>query len=85
MYEFFVSRDFERCLDALDEQARKQIREKLVYLKKLENPLTHARPLKGYKDIFRFRSGTYRIVFQVKKRQIILLLVKDRKDVYRGL
>ena len=37
----------------------------------------------GYKDIFRLRVGNYRIVYKKTSREIYIVLIHHRKDVYR--
>lgn len=37
----------------------------------------------GLKDIFRVRVGDYRIVYKKTSREICIILIRHRKDVYR--
>ena len=85
MSEFFTVDDFFESLNQLGRDNQKRIREKLAFFANQENPLLFAKKLKGHKDIFRFRVGDCRIVFQLSENRITLLLVKHRKDVYEGL
>lgn len=52
------------------------------------NPIPDdAKKIKGSINIYRIRQGTYRIVYQVHKNELlsIVIRVRHRKDVYRGL
>jgi len=84
MYEFLVTDDFRDSLKKLDSQVQRDIKNKLKFLASTENPLLFSKKLKGYKNIFRFRCGDFRIVFQLKGKTILLLLVKHRKEIYEG-
>lgn len=51
------------------------------------NPRSHdAVKLKGH-NTYRARCGKYRIVYQIKDKELIVLIidVDSRKDVYKGL
>ena len=85
MFDFIASSDFVENLNALDLDTQARIKEKLRFFTAQENPLLHAKRLKGYKNIFRFRVGDFRIVFNQIKKTIILLKVKHRKDIYEKL
>jgi mRNA interferase RelE/StbE len=43
------------------------------------------RKLSTYDDVFRIRVGTYRVIYEVRRRQILIVMLKvgHRKDVYR--
>jgi mRNA interferase RelE/StbE len=41
--------------------------------------------LSGYKNIYRVRVGDYRIVYKKTSNLIYIILIRDRKDVYRVL
>ena len=43
------------------------------------------RKLRSFEDVFRIRVGTYRILYSVESRRLLVLILKvgHRKDVYR--
>ncbi len=43
------------------------------------------RKLQGYDDVFRIRIGTYRVLYGVESRRLLVLVLKigQRKDIYR--
>ena len=46
-----------------------------------------SKKLKGINELYRLRSGDYRVIYQVQDRVLIVLVIRigDRKDVYRGI
>ncbi len=51
------------------------------------NPVPdEAKKIKGSNNIYRIRQGTYRIVYQIYKNELLVIVirVRHRKDVYRG-
>jgi mRNA interferase RelE/StbE len=76
--------------------ARRQIKKapksaQSAIVARLEALAAHPRPpgckkLSGEENLYRVRTGDYRIVYQVQDAQLIVLVVRvgDRKDVYRG-
>lgn len=52
------------------------------------NPIPEdAKKIKGSNNIYRIRQGVYRFVYQLYKDQLIVVVirVRHRKDVYKGL
>ena len=43
------------------------------------------RKLRGYDDVYRIRTGSYRILYTVESRRLLILVLKigRRKDVYK--
>lgn len=41
--------------------------------------------LSGFSNIFRIRIGSYRLVYRKTKKEIYIILIRHRKDVYRLL
>ncbi len=82
MFKFIVAEGFVKSLHKLDNKVQQEVKKKLHFLSNLKKPLFFAKKLTGRKNVFRFRMGDYRIVFKLEKQEIILLLVKHRKDVY---
>lgn len=86
MYELHFLRSAKKEFKKLDTVAQKTIKEKLLLLVTnpdvLKNNIT---PLQGeYKGKFRLRINQYRVVFQVKDEEIIIIVVRvgHRKEVY---
>ena len=53
-----------------------------------ENPFpVNSKLLKGSDDTYRLRVGDYRATYQVRKKEVLVLVIKigHRKDIYRKL
>ena len=51
-----------------------------------ENPFpVNSKLLKGSEDTYRTRVGDYRAIYQVRKKEVLVLVIKigHRKDIYR--
>ncbi len=58
------------------------LKEKLLLY--CQNPLNYAIKLSDSKiGNYRFRIGDYRVVFDIKKDEIIVISVGHRKDIYK--
>ena len=46
-----------------------------------------SRKIRGYDDVFRIRVGTYRILYQVVGRRLLIIFLKigHRREIYRSL
>lgn len=84
-YTVIVPKPVQKQLDSLPDDIRERIIEKIVLL--AENP----RPegvvkLKGYENEYRIRIGDYRVRYDIKDEESVVLLLhcKHRKDVYRN-
>ncbi len=86
MYALSFLNSAKKELKKLDIVAQKSIKEKLILL--TENPdvlKNNIKALKGeYKGKFRLRIKEYRVIFQVKDEELIILVVRigHRKEVY---
>ncbi|MBI4272980.1 type II toxin-antitoxin system RelE/ParE family toxin [Candidatus Uhrbacteria bacterium] len=77
-------------LDSLDKKTARRIIDKLDFFVKTENPFRYAQKLKdATQGEYRFRIGNYRVVFDIDSQGgvvvLVILLVRHRKDVYRGI
>jgi mRNA interferase RelE/StbE len=77
----------ERALLKLDKPVRERI---LIFLReraeKLEDPKTIAEPLAGeFRGLWRFRVGDYRIICDLQREVLLILVLQigHRKEVYR--
>ena len=73
-----------KVLDSLQPDMRRRI------VRKLEAPEDNPRPsgvekLAGVDDLYRVRVGTYRIVYAIRDRELVVIVVRigHRRDVYR--
>jgi len=82
MWNFQVSQSFLKDLKKLDEKLQERIKAKLKQISVVENPLILAKKLKGYKNIYRFRVGNFRIIFSLDQNTITFEAVDHRKDIY---
>lgn len=44
-----------------------------------------SRRLQGYDDVYRVRSGVYRIIYSISDKRLLIIVLKvgHRKDIYR--
>ncbi|MCK4810733.1 MAG: type II toxin-antitoxin system RelE/ParE family toxin [Methanosarcinales archaeon] len=84
-YRVVIPKPVQKQLDDLPDDVCDQIIKRIVVLKE------HPRPrgcikLKGYENEYRIRIGNYRIRYEVRDQEhiVILLHCKHRKRVYRG-
>jgi mRNA interferase RelE/StbE len=68
----------------LDQKAKQRIGKALK--KYGEEPLKHASKLTDPAlGTYRFRIGDYRVIFDIEEKEIVVLRVGHRKDIYRKL
>ena len=84
-YIILIPKAVQKQLDALPNDVYKRIAVKILQL--AENP----RPdgvvkLKGSDNEYRIRIGDYRVRYEIRDKELIILLLqcKHRKDVYKG-
>lgn len=83
-YTVIVPKPVQKQLDNLPDDVRNRVIDRLALL--AENP----RPqgvikLKGYDNEYRIRIGDYRVRYEIRDQESVVLLLhcKHRKDVYR--
>ena len=83
-YLIELSRAAEKSLAALPGEARKRIASKIDSLAEDPRP-DGATKLSGMENIYRLRAGDYRILYEIRDRVLIVLVltIGHRKDVYR--
>jgi mRNA interferase RelE/StbE len=83
-YQIIIPKPVKKQLDAIPTNIRQRILEKIKLL--ANNPrLEGAVKLKGYINEYRLRIGDYRVRYEIKDKELIILLLRcqHRKDVYR--
>jgi len=83
-YQVIVPKPVQKQLDSLPDIVRKRVLKRIVALKETPRPLGCVK-LKGYENEYRIRIGNYRVRYEVRDEESIVLLLhcKHRKDVYR--
>jgi mRNA interferase RelE/StbE len=71
-----------RDIDRLEAGVKKRIG--AAILRYIDNPLLHSERLTET-DLggYRFRIGDYRVIFDLEERDIVVLRVGHRKDIYK--
>lgn len=83
-YEIEISRSAERQLRKMPRSDRGHIVGAMLEL--ADNPFPRgSRKLAGYDDVYRVRTGRYRILYSVAQRTLVIVVLKvgHRKEVYR--
>ncbi|HEY4487268.1 MAG TPA: type II toxin-antitoxin system RelE/ParE family toxin [Candidatus Paceibacterota bacterium] len=68
----------------LPQDAQRRISKKMRFYADQVNPLEYAKKLKGF-ELYRFRVGDYRLIFEASRQTILIVDVRKRDDVYRDL
>lgn len=76
-----------------EKQIRKLSRDDQIRVLRAIRPLATtpnppgARKVRGYDDVFRIRVGTYRILYRVEGRRLLIIILKigHRREIYRSL
>jgi len=84
-YTVNVSRPAEKFLRALtDKKLYQRLREALDALEDNSRPANCVK-LQGEEELYRLRVGDYRVIYQIRDRQLIVLVLQigHRREVYR--
>jgi len=85
MYEIIISPLAEKKLEKLPKDLQERI---LFALERIRiRPEKFVRKLVRYKDLYRLRVGNYRVILEIKRNQVIILVVTlgPRKNIYKQL
>ncbi|MEX2028287.1 MAG: type II toxin-antitoxin system RelE/ParE family toxin [Candidatus Curtissbacteria bacterium] len=81
-YRLLYTKTAARDIKKLDKVTKKRLQNKLEEFSK--NPLNYAKKLTDSKiGSYRWRIGNYRIVFDIDGKDIIILRVGHRREIYR--
>jgi mRNA interferase RelE/StbE len=83
-YEIMITKTIQKQLDNLPNNIQERVYEKIAQLAEEPRP-DGVFKLKGYDNEYRIRIGDYRLVYEIRDEQLIVLLVqcKHRRDVYK--
>ena len=83
-YNVEISRTAERQLRRLPTEHRQRVAQTMALLAIDPHP-RGSRKLTGYDDVFRVRTGRYRVIYSIEQARLVVLVLKigHRKDVYR--
>ncbi len=83
-YSVLLAPSAERQLKAFAEATQKRIVTRLKALRYNPRP-QGVKKLAGENNFYRIREGTYRIIYTIQDKELVVLAVKigDRKEVYR--
>ncbi len=83
-YQLFYKKPAAKEIQKLPVQIQKRLKLKLEWFVDQTDPLQFAEPLTKPADAqYRFRVGTYRILFDVEGDAIVILYIQHRREVYR--
>lgn len=81
-YELIYTARAVRDIENLDENVKQRIGKTIIRYK--ENPLKYAEKLTDFTlGTYRFRIGDYRVIFDIEGRDVIILRIGHRKEIYR--
>jgi len=86
MYKVEVAEEAAKFIRQQDKAIQRQIINKLRALAKNPRPQT-CKKLRGRHELYRIPSGNYRIVYTIRQKLLLILVVRiaHRKEVYRHL
>ena len=82
MYKILITDTAKRDIKKLDFEVQKRIVEKLKDYS--SDPIHFSRKLQDSSiGTYRFRIGDYRISFDIVEKDLVILRIRHRKDIYR--
>jgi mRNA interferase RelE/StbE len=85
VYKIIFTSSADKQLSKLTKSIQRLIIEKI---KKLIIPHSsnNVKKLIGTTDLYRLRVGDYRVIYQIRKRELVVLILKigHRKDIYQS-
>jgi mRNA interferase RelE/StbE len=73
-----------KAIQKLPKPIQKRLKTKLEWFIEQDDPLKFSSALTKPADAqYRFRVGSYRVLFDIEGETIVVLLVQHRRDVYR--
>ena len=85
MYGLKQTQRFQKDLQILERKNRIRILEKIALLAKGRDKELDIKKLRGIENCYRLRSGNYRILYEKRREELVIILisVRHRKESYR--
>lgn len=88
VYRVEFTKSAKKEFDQLAAKVQNKVLEAVAFL--AQNPLSQLlkfKKLKGADSLYRIRIGDYRVVYEVRKEVLLVIVIKigHRKEVYRNL
>lgn len=86
MYTVKLKPQAQKFIEAQSKKVQRQLIQRIEALQEDPRPPA-SKCLDARKKIYRVRSGPYRIIYQIKGRELLVIIAKvgDRKNVYNNL
>jgi mRNA interferase RelE/StbE len=86
LYNIYIDTQAQKALAAMPKKVQRQIGRKIDALAKNPFP-NNAKLIQRTTDIYRIRSGDYRIAYKVRHKRLLILVISigHRKDFYQKL
>ena len=86
MYQVKLSKQAKEFIKEQTRKIQRQITKKLLLLK--TNPKSPGyKKIEGRENIYRLRSGDYRIIYEIRESEIVIYIftIGHRSDIYRSV
>ncbi len=84
MFKIELTRKAGKELKELDRHMRKRLKQKLAWYISHDDPLVFADKLTDFKaGQYRYRIGSYRVVFELRGETIYITRINHRREIYR--
>lgn len=82
-YQVIIPKAVQKQLNNLPQKIRSRLLADIRLLKDDPRP-NRVKKLKGYESAYRIRVGSYRVIYEIKDREMIVLVLSSihRKDAY---
>ncbi|MEJ2705314.1 MAG: type II toxin-antitoxin system RelE/ParE family toxin [Sedimentisphaerales bacterium] len=86
MYTVKLKPQAQKFIEAQSKKVQRQLIQRIEALQEGPRPPA-SKCLEAKKKIYRVRSGNFRIIYQIKDKELLVIVAKaaDRKDVYTNL
>jgi mRNA interferase RelE/StbE len=83
-YQLVYKKPAVKEIQKLPKQIKKRLKLKLEWFASQSDPREFSKPLTKPADAqYRFRVGSYRILFDIEDQKIVVLYIQHRREVYR--